>query len=283
MEGRCAFPSFEIPQVLGSCPACRASTARPFTFYPQRLMWTLGDDVFLDSRDEIGLEIRESDERIIPLIVGATLLVLVLAGVFVAVVIGRDPRNFGNLFGSPPGVWLIYASLAVAIPTQVAAIVLVVVLHRSRMRGELDLKRKRISVGKILGIIGGLIILVSVFLPWAALSQSGLSAGTIDPFVATLGFVGVFVLLFGIIGLEYVAIPTRGTALTGAVFGTIAFLLTLAVLGGSPSGYQISPAIGMYLSLIGSLILVGGSAFAYMEMKKASPGAPRHTPGYLVR
>src|SRR6266550_481590 len=32
-EAGAYFEGFEIPQVLGSCPACRASTARPFSLF----------------------------------------------------------------------------------------------------------------------------------------------------------------------------------------------------------------------------------------------------------
>jgi len=226
----------------------------------------------------------ESDrEGLLSLIAGATLLVFALAGILLVVVRGRDPRNFDNLFVNSPGVWLIYALLTAAIPTQIAAIVLVVVLRRHRMRGGSDLQRKRIGVGRALGIVGGFITIVGVFLPWATISYSWSSVpSTIDSLAATFGFLGAVVLLLGLIGTEYVALPTEGTAVAAAVFGALALQLTLAVFGfrvfgvtqwggpPNPYSYETSPGSGLYVSTFGSLVLIVGSALAFLQARTAA-------------
>lgn len=229
--------------------------------------------------------IHETDEGLPALIAGATLSVLVMAAILFAVVRDRDPRNFDNLFLNSPAVRLVYALLVVAIPTQIAAIVLVVLLRRRRTRGRPDLKEVRIGRGRILGILGGVITIIGAFLPWATIFQINPgSKSFVDSFTATFGFLGVVVLLFGLIGLEYVAIPTEGTATVAALFGVLVLLATGTAFGlgatfamneqaGNPN-WIVTTGSGLYVSILGALALIGGSALAFVDAKKTTPPIP---------
>ena len=63
---------------------------------------------------------------------------------------------------------------------------------------------------------------------------------------------------------EFVAIPTKGTATMGVVWGIMALLGTLVnipALGslGTTWGAQVAFDFGLYLTILGSLVLIVGS------------------------
>jgi hypothetical protein len=96
---------------------------------------------------------------------------------------------------------------------------------------------------------------------------------------------GILVLIFGIVGLILVALGKRGPAIGGLVLGILAFvfaLLALVILlavsswlEGMVAGTGVSVTVdyGIYLSVIGSIILIVGSAMV-MGAAKAEEMAP---------
>lgn len=132
------------------------------------------------------------------------------------------------------------------------------------------------QMGRIVGIIGGILALVGTFLPWATIESSveSISASGILLFI-----VGVPVLLFAIIGLILVALPKRGTAIGAFVMGILALIFVLlafvlvGVLEGLVSGTDISITYdyGMWISLVGSILLMIGGIWAFVELGKVPP------------
>jgi hypothetical protein len=228
---------------------------------------------FIDEAHEL-----HEDGDLLPLVAGATLFVLVVTAVVVAVVrsggCGPPPpicyQNFDNWLNSPQG-WLFYALLAVVVPTQVAVIVCVVVLRRRRGSHRAG---TRIGLGRALGIVGGVITLIGVFLPWATIFQSSPAGG---PPIADERAGSIAVFVFGILGLEFVAIPTKGTAAMGLGWGVLSLSGTLYAIPGLSSGgisgagwsFQTTIDYGLYVTILGCLVLIIGSALAHEEARKA--------------
>ncbi|MFQ5910262.1 MAG: hypothetical protein ACE5IJ_06015 [Thermoplasmata archaeon] len=138
-------------------------------------------------------------------------------------------------------------------------------------------------VGRIVGIIGGLLTFVGALLPWATVESALISPQTQTFMGAATGIGGILVLIFGIIGLILVATGKRGPAIGGIILGVLALIFALLawvglaawaeVFGGL--GSTLTTEYGIYISLVGSIILIIGSALAMGEAKKAEvPMAP---------
>src|SRR5439155_6961561 len=120
-----------------------------------------------------------------------------------------EPGSFLSVYG-----WFFCGLLVVVILTQI--FVLVVVARRRKERRESGPGRVGIGRGRILAMMGGTITAIGALLPWATIFQiSSGNTSFVYSFAATFGFTGFAVLVFGLIGLECVAIPTKGTAELG--------------------------------------------------------------------
>ncbi len=135
--------------------------------------------------------------------------------------------------------------------------------------------------GQKIGLVGGLLAVVGVFLPWV--SFMGISASGLQ--LAQLG-AGVFVyltLIFGILALVGSIISGKKGAIILLVFGIIGllwmllflglFLNTLAALGGGTAvavGLNIL-GIGVWITIIGFIIAMVGGIMALKESKTAPP------------
>ena len=137
-------------------------------------------------------------------------------------------------------------------------------------------------MGRILGIVGGKLTVVGVFLPWVSVTYSG---QTVSAWGIQLWFIGlpILVLIFGIIGLVLVAKGRRGTAIGGLVMGILAFIFAivsvflLAIVAEVISGvsdFEIGIDFGLYLTLVGAIILIVGSGLTFSQAGKAAPVAP---------
>src|SRR5256712_3868753 len=103
----------------------------------------------------------------------------------------------------------------------------------------------KVGLGMVLGIVGGLLTLIGAVLPWATVSGGTLTS----PLVFTgygVGFGGVLVLVFGVLGLICVAIPKKVTAILALIWGILALLFALltvvglAALAQSAGGFRVS-------------------------------------------
>jgi hypothetical protein len=132
------------------------------------------------------------------------------------------------------------------------------------------------QMGRILGIVGAILALVGTFLPWATISSDfeSITASGIAIF-----FIGIPVLLFAIIGLILVAMPKRGTAIGGFVMGILCLIfmmlafVVVSILEGLVTGtnIEISYDYGLWVSLVGSILLMIGGIWAFVELGKAPP------------
>ncbi len=159
----------------------------------------------------------------------------------------------------------------------------------------------KIGKGAILGLIGGLLGLVGVFLPWFTVSALGVSFGftglqlasaTIDvggvpfpnPYANVFSIAVYGTIAFSVLGLIVVMLGKKITAILAALFGVLT--LAMAGLGAAqatalaatiPPGIPVTAGagVGIYLSIVGGLLLLIGGILAIGDAKKAMmSGAP---------
>jgi hypothetical protein len=135
------------------------------------------------------------------------------------------------------------------------------------------------QIGRILGLVGAILALVGTLLPWATISSD------IDSITASgvvIFFIGLPVLLFAIIGLILVALPKRGTAIGAFVMGILCLIfmmlafVVVSILEGLVSGtnIEVSYDYGLWVSLVGSILLMIGGIWAFVELGKVPPPMP---------
>ncbi len=140
------------------------------------------------------------------------------------------------------------------------------------------------KLGKILGIVGGLLVIISLFLPWMTISSSIESVSVMGVLIIPFS---ILALIFAILGLIFVAIGKKGLCIGALVMGILAIVMigisfalmqwiadTWAIVG---TGITFSIEYGVWIGMIGAIILIIGSAMAYGEAKKAAP-APAPMP-----
>ena len=146
---------------------------------------------------------------------------------------------------------------------------------------------RALNRGELLAIAGGILLGISIFLPWYSLgnqyTQLNGCHGTNTTCTAWHGILIMrFILLAaGVAPLILSWIIVRGHALSWprgeltAVVGVTALVLVLfrGVIDkpGSPQD-QISVQYGWWIALVGTLLIVAGAAWRYQE------GAPRRNP-----
>lgn len=136
------------------------------------------------------------------------------------------------------------------------------------------------NYGRPLGMVGGILALVGTVLPWVTISDSfnSVSASGLQVF-----FFGVPALIFAILGLVFVAIPrkslTIGCLVMGIlvmVFAILAITMTSVVAGFAATTGVVTVSIeyGMYLTLVGSILLIVGGALAYVQYEEVVAPVP---------
>ncbi len=184
---------------------------------------------------------------------------------------GGDWQNFQDWLNSPQGI-LFYVFLGGLIISILANLVVYVLGGREREWEESS--RGRI-LGRFLAVTGGFIVLVATLLPWVGYGGSAVSYSVRHGVVAN-GVAGVLVYMFGFLWLTWFAIPRKLCATLGFAWGGVALLLTLNTIAWiaslSMSGFYIES--GAYVSIVGSLILIGGSALAYVKARRTVSHEP---------
>ncbi len=137
----------------------------------------------------------------------------------------------------------------------------------------------KIRPGWTLGIIGGLLAIVGTLLPWATVAGGSLAAPETFSGVS-VGLFGILFLILGLLGLIFVAIPNRITAILGLVWGVLALLIGLLTLlglaalaaaaAGTGTGVTVTTEYGVYVAMVGALLLIVGSGLAYGEARRAA-------------
>jgi len=137
------------------------------------------------------------------------------------------------------------------------------------------------KIGRILGIVAGILTVVGVFLPWISVKDLAGNVTDYSGIAVPLTFFGMMTLIFGLLGLIFVAIGKRGLCIAGLVMGIIAMLFVLIIFAimttvlAVGAGSVFSMGIGLIISMVGSILLIIGCAIAFAQAgKKAAPAPP---------
>ena len=137
------------------------------------------------------------------------------------------------------------------------------------------------SMPVILGLVGGLLMLVSLFLPWANITLLGIPVGINGLYTVF----GILMLIFGIIGMVMLFMKKSGMALVAGIMGILAILFwLLAYLGISAlvsvsqmgcaltptacSGFSVGTGIGLFVAPLGAILLTVGGFMQRGALKK---------------
>lgn len=133
------------------------------------------------------------------------------------------------------------------------------------------------KTGNILGLVGGLVAVVGVFLPWMTATETITNTSTSASGISVPLF-GILVLLFSALGLVLVLVGKRGACIGAMIMGILAFVFGLivatvwsAIISTFGAGDILSIGYGLYMSLAGSIILVIGSVLTLGELKQIAP------------
>ena len=163
----------------------------------------------------------------------------------------------------------------------------------------IDLKNSRVVIGAVIAIIGGLITVVGSLLPWFESFLGGSLGGLeTDDGKVTLT-AGLLVVILGAVACWLVASqvdkwPSRSTgallylALAGLAV-TVGMIIRAYRSGAfdpvdGPFGRSVtlfSFGAGIWITLAGSIIAVGGGAFAFLEARKAQASDQTRTAAWI--
>jgi len=131
----------------------------------------------------------------------------------------------------------------------------------------------RLTTGDIVAGVGGVVLLISLFLPWYGVSVdvAGFSASESGSGWEALGFIDILLFLVAVVAIAVVAARAAG-ALPAEVPGSLVLLAlgALAVLlvlfriidiptgGDVPEQVELSRKIGIFIALIGSAAVAYG-------------------------
>jgi hypothetical protein len=136
------------------------------------------------------------------------------------------------------------------------------------------------NYGRPLGIVGGILALVGCVLPWVTISDSfsSITASGLGVFIF-----GVPAMILGILGLVFVAIPKRGFAIAGLIMGILVmiFVVLAITMTSVIAGYAtytgvvtVSMDYGMYVTLVGAILLMVGGGLAYYQTQDVVAPVP---------
>jgi hypothetical protein len=131
---------------------------------------------------------------------------------------------------------------------------------------------KRHTSGGIIAIIGAILLLIGIFLPWISFNYSSAFTSVSLNWPGILTIWGIIALVMAILVLVMAAVKKP---LLAGVFGLIAFILVLVPLllsvgiaasyGATLGMFEII-GIGWYLSIVGSLIAMIGGFVGHKQM-----------------
>jgi len=133
----------------------------------------------------------------------------------------------------------------------------------------------RSDVGRVLAVLGGVTTLIAQILPWVGFRPTSACPGCGGYGASGLIYEGgaIILPLFGLFWLTFFAVPRKVAAILGVIWGAPAFLLSVGALAIIP-GPATYVEYGAYMSIVGSLALIGGSGFAFMEAHKIRSPIP---------
>jgi len=134
---------------------------------------------------------------------------------------------------------------------------------------------KRITSGCILAIVGGLLTVIGLFLPWFSVTAETIVGGSMSFPGILFGIWGILVLIFGILMIVLAAVKKPLIAgifgILGLVFALIPILIIegmLAPLAGlaGMTGVTWGPTFGWFLTLIGAVLAMIGGFVGHKQM-----------------
>ena len=135
----------------------------------------------------------------------------------------------------------------------------------------------KLSQGQMIAAIGGIILIISLFLTWLSLPSPFPGASAWDAFSG----MDIIMLIVGILAIGWAAVDALGASVNlpanaGWIVGVLGVLMT-----GWTFGYDIESSnagIGAWLGLIGSIaIAVGGFGTAAFRTTRATPASTTST------
>ncbi len=138
----------------------------------------------------------------------------------------------------------------------------------------------KLSRNRLLGIGGGTMTVISAVLPWAVVNGGAQPPGR--EFIGlAVGYGGIGVFVTGLLGAVCLAVPRPVTVKLGLVLGVLALVLglltlvginaTAAIVGG---GASAAPEYGVFVALVGAVLLMTGSLLAVRKGEADSKAAP---------
>ncbi len=147
----------------------------------------------------------------------------------------------------------------------------------------------RLTTGDIVAGVGGVVLLISLFLPWYGVSVdvAGFSASESGSGWEALGFIDILLFLIAVVAIAVVAARAAGVlpaevpaseVLLAA--GALAVLLVLfriidiPVDGDLPDGVDLSRKVGVFIALIGAAAVAYGGWRTNTESPAVGPARP---------
>jgi peptidoglycan/LPS O-acetylase OafA/YrhL len=132
-------------------------------------------------------------------------------------------------------------------------------------------EQRTISIGPLVGLVGGVLLFVSLFLSWWEGDVTAFTAFEVLDLLLALLALGAVVALADALGLRLPGgSPTR--ARLALPLGAAALLIILTQLINDPPaivGSDRGPEIGLWLGLAGALLIVGGGLLAVARVSLA--------------
>lgn len=119
---------------------------------------------------------------------------------------------------------------------------------------ELNTDVSEMSNGEKAALVGGVLAVVGAFMPWATALGVSVSGTEGD---------GVITLVLGIVVVGAVLAQSGGTVARAGVglLGVLVALIALVVFGNMEG--MVSPAIGLYITLLAGLVIVAGAGMGF--------------------
>ncbi|MEA2366355.1 MAG: hypothetical protein QOI32_1867 [Thermoleophilaceae bacterium] len=150
----------------------------------------------------------------------------------------------------------------------------------------------KLTTGDIVAGVGGLVLLISLFLPWYGVSAdvAGVSVSVSGSGWEVLGFIDILLFLIAVVAIVVVAARAAGrlpAEVPGSVvllgLGALAVLLVLFRIidipaGDVPDGVDLSRKLGIFIALIGAAAV----AYGGWRTNAETPGvaAPARPPAF---
>ncbi len=126
----------------------------------------------------------------------------------------------------------------------------------------------KMNKGQIIGIVGAVIVIIGMFLPWATVSAEEVGSETVYGYISPFLWISLILVLIGVF------VPKTWGGLLAAIFGILGFLdaiwnqQQIYALKNLYSDVNIDIGYGGYIIIIGFIIAFIGGILHYIYIKK---------------